>query len=147
MSAGRKRGGGRRSQDIEVSDHRAPVYPESRGGAPGAAGALEELVRTVLALDGERAGALLASLAETLQPRALELLRDIERASRADRHAALARSFASRCAGCGAVDGIPGLLGAEVHRQLAPGVAPTGGPGSGAMVRWARRVALELEPP
>jgi len=100
----------------------APGPAEPQVEHPAGAGALEELVRTVSALDGERAAALLSGLAEALRPAALGLLGRIERTSRADRHAALASTFAPR-------HPIP-RLGAEVDGRLE---------------RWARRVALELE--
>ncbi len=119
----RQRMAGRVSGAGAVPGRPARVRPERRAEHPARAGALEELVRTVSALDGERAAALLSGLAEALRPAALGLLGCIERTSRADRHAALASTFAPG-------HPIPGLFGAEVH---------------GPLERWARRVALELE--
>ncbi len=136
---------GRRSPGAAAAESRGRAGSESRAGAPAGADGLEDLVRMVSALDAERATALLSGLAETLRPQALRLLACIERSSRADRHAALASAFVPRCTGRAPVDAIPGLLGAEVRNQLAPGAAPTAASGPEAMVRWSRRVALELE--
>ncbi|HEY1905086.1 MAG TPA: hypothetical protein VGG91_03535 [Myxococcaceae bacterium] len=103
--------------------------------------ALEDLVRTVSALDGARARALLSSLGEPLRARALRLLTRLERSSRRDRHGRLADAFTPRPAPGRAADGIPGQLGVEVRRALAPF------PGSGPVARWARRLLLEIGAP
>jgi hypothetical protein len=123
----------------------------SRAGAPGGArrslpvgGALEPLVLVVSVLDGGRAAALLACLADPLRPAALGLLARFERMGRAERHAALARVFGQRGSGAVNAAGIPGALGAQVRALLAPGGGPATAPGPGAMERWARRLALEL---
>jgi len=102
---------------------------------------LEALVHLVLALGGERAGALLSGLADPLRRRALALRRSAERRSRAERHAILAVAFASREAGSGAARDIPGALGDRVRAVLARADVP---PGAGALERWARRLAREL---
>lgn len=112
-------------------------------GGPRAACELEPLVLTVAALGGERAGTLLSGLAEPLRRRALVLLERIERADRAERHAALGTAFAPGRPPCSAAEGIPGALGARVRGLLAPGEAPPGPPIAGALERWGRRLALE----
>ena len=113
-------------------------------GRTEVAAALEPLVLTVAVLDGGRAASLLAGLAEPLRPEALRQLARLERMGRAERHAALASAFARSGSGDARAADIPGPLGAEVRKRLAPGGAPTGAPISGAMERWARRLALEL---
>ena len=102
---------------------------------------LEALVHLVLALGGERAGALLSGLADPLRQRALALRRSAERRSRAERHAVLAVAFASRAVGPGAARDVPGALGDRVRAVLARADVP---PGAGALERWARRLAREL---
>ena len=109
--------------------------------------ALEELVRTVAALDGPRAAALLCGLSEALRPAALELLHRVERSSRADRHVGLASAFAPRPAARASAQGIPGLVGAEVRKRLAPGGARSSVSRSEPLARWARRLVIELDPP
>lgn|GEM_PF-3429835 len=105
--------------------------------------ALELLVLTVTVLDPDRAASLLGGLAESLRPAALRRCARLERMGRSGRHAALARVCAHRLAsGAGRVEHIPGLLGAEVRKRLAPGDA--GPQGSGPLERWARRLAAEL---
>ena len=116
-----------------------------RASGPHAVGALEELVRTVAALDGPRAALLLSGLSEALRPTALELLRHVERSSRADRHARLARAFAFRPASAEGAEAIPGRLGVEVRGRLAREHALAEGPGSGPLARWAARLVLELD--
>lgn len=119
----------------------------ARGGprpSLAVAGALEPLVLVVSVLDGERADALLAGLADPLRPAALELLARLERRGRAERHAALASVFGQRGSGAVNATGIPGALGVEVREQLAPGAGAARAPSPGLMERWARRLALEL---
>jgi hypothetical protein len=103
--------------------------------------AIEDLVRTVLALDGARARALLAGLGEPMRATALRLLTRLERSSRADRHGRLAETFVSRAPPGGAAESVPGQLGVEVRRGLALGSA---GRGSGPLASWARRLLLEM---
>ncbi|HET9037268.1 MAG TPA: hypothetical protein VFN45_13725 [Myxococcaceae bacterium] len=98
-------------------------------------------------LHGPRGAALLSGLCEGLRPSALGILRRLERSSRSDLHARLASAFGPRRAALGSAEGIPGELGAEVRRWLAPGVTAGGAPGTGVMARWARRLALELTAP
>lgn len=105
---------------------------------------LEDLVFTVSALDGARARALLAGLGDPFRLRALRLLTQLERASRADRHGRLADAFTPRPEAGRAAEGIPGQLGLEVRRALAR-CSP--GPGSGPLARWARRLLLEMGGP
>ncbi len=119
----------------------------SRAVLPQDVQCLEEVVRTVAALHGPRAAALLSGLSEGLRPSALGILRRLERSSRSDRHARLASAFGPRRAPLGSAEGIPGELGAEVRRSLAPGVTAGGASGAGVMARWARRLALELAAP
>jgi DNA-binding transcriptional ArsR family regulator len=104
--------------------------------------ALEDLVRTVSALDGAHARALLSGLGEPLRARALRLLSLLERSSRSDRHGRLADAFTPRPVPGRAAEGIPGLLGIEVKRALAPR-----SPCSGPVARWARRLLLEIGAP
>ena len=121
-------------------------------GAPGrtqaspraAARALEDLVRTVSALDGPRARGLLSGLGEPLRGRALRLLARLERSRRSDRHGRLADAFTPQTTGGRVAEGIPGQLGIEVRRGLA---LPVPGPGSGPLARWARRLMLEIGAP
>jgi hypothetical protein len=119
------------------SARRTPTPPRAEGKA------LEDLVRTVSALDGARARALLAGLGEPPHARALRLLTRLERSSRSDRHGLLTDAFASRAVGS-ATEGIPGQLGVEVRRSLA---LRSSGPGSGPLARWARRLLREIGPP
>jgi len=109
--------------------------------------ALEELVRTVAALDGPRARVLLSGLGDTVRPAAFALLRRLERCSRAERHARLASVFAPRPALLAAVEGIPGRLGAEVRKGLARGTVPEPARDASPTARWARRLLLELAAP
>jgi hypothetical protein len=103
--------------------------------------ALEDLVRTVFALDGARARVLLVGLGEPLRARALGLLTRLERSGRAERHGRLADAFAPRAAPARSAEGLPGQLGVEVRRGLA---RRSPGPGSGPLARWARRLLLEM---
>jgi hypothetical protein len=128
----------RRGQLVE---RRSPAVP------PQDVQCLEEVVRTVAVLHGPRAAALLSGLCEGLRPSALGILRRLERSSRSDLHARLAGAFGPRRAALGSAEGIPGELGAEVRRWLAPGVTAGGAPGTGVVARWARRLALELTAP
>lgn len=116
----------------------------TRASPRAAARALEDLVRTVSALDGPRARALLSGLGEPLHARALRLLTRLERSSRSDRHGRLADAFTPEAAGERFAEGIPGRLGIEVRSGLAP---PLPGPGSGPLARWARRLMLEIGAP
>jgi len=104
--------------------------------------ALEDLVRAVSALDGARAHALLSGLGEPLRARALELLTQLERSSRSDRHGRLAEAFTPGAMRGPAAEGIPGQLGVEVRSGLAPR-----SPGPGPVARWARRLSLEIGAP
>ena len=101
-------------------------------------------MRTVAALDGPRAPALLCGLCDTVRPAAFALLRRLERCSRAERHARLASAFAPRPVLLAAADGIPGRLGAAVREALARGTAPEPAREASPTARWARRLLLEL---
>ncbi len=114
-----------------------------RGRAEGAR-ALEELVRTVVVLDGPRAPVLLSGLSDAVYPAALALFRDLERCSRAERHARLAIAFAARPAFLAAAEGIPGRLGTEVRAALTRDASPERARDDTLIVRWARRLVLEL---
>jgi len=103
---------------------------------------LEALVRTVAALDGPLAAGLLAGLPAQRQRSALALLQSVQRAPRAERHAGLVRAVAPDPIAPDLVEGIPGALGEAVRRTLAPGAIADEG---GALVRWARRLARELQ--
>ena len=107
--------------------------------------ALEELVRTVAALDGARAEQLLSGLGAAVRPAALGLLRRLDRCSRAERHAALASAFAARPSLLAAAEGIPGRLGADVREALARGATSEPAGGDSPTARWARRLLLELD--
>ncbi len=109
------------------------------------AATLEPLVLTVSVLDGARAASLLAGLAEALRPEALRQLARLEGMGRAERHAALARTFARPGARRSGAVGIPGPLGAEAHRRVGSGDGPMGPPLSGPLERWGRRLALEVD--
>jgi hypothetical protein len=106
--------------------------------------ALEDLVRTVSALAGARARAMLSGLGEPLRARALRLLTRLERSTRSDRHGRLTDAFTPRAAPGRAAEGIPGQLGVEVRRSLA---LRSPGPGSGPWARWARRLLREIGAP
>jgi len=105
--------------------------------------ALDELVCTVVALDGARAPTLLSGLSDVLRPTALELVARVEGRGRADRHALLASAFAARPAALASAQDIPGRLGSEVRRQLPSRWSAAAVSGSGRMERWARRILLE----
>ena len=115
-----------------------------RAGGAEAARALEELVRTVVALDGPRAALLLSGLCEAVRPAALSLLRRLEQGGRAERHARLASAFAPRPALLAATGEIPGRLGNEVREALARRAAPEPARDASLLAQWARRVLLEL---
>jgi hypothetical protein len=115
-----------------------------RRGSAEVAAALEPLVLTVSVLDGARGASLLAGLAEPLRPEALRQLARLEGMGRAERHAALARTFSRPGARRSRAVGIPGPLGVEVLRRLAPGEAATRMQVSGTLGAWARRLALEV---
>lgn len=122
---------------------RMPAGRETEEPRPGRR-ALEDLVRTVSALDAGRARALLSGLGEPLRTRALRLLTRLERSRRSDRHGGLADAFTLEAAPGRIADGIPGRLGMEVRRGLA---LPLPGPGSDLLARWARRLMLEIGAP
>lgn len=105
--------------------------------------ALDELVCTVVALDGARAPTLLSGLSDVLRQTALELVARVERCGRAERHALLASAFAARPAALATAQDIPGRLGSEVRKQLASRGSAAAVSGSGRMERWARRILLE----
>lgn len=105
---------------------------------------LEALVRTVVALDGAAASGLLAGLSTEHRRSALALLHGVERASRAERHAGLVRALAADRRAPDLADEIPGALGEEVRRSLAPGAVADEAGVSMALARWARRLAGEL---
>jgi len=116
--------------------------PRAEGGR-----ALEELVRTVAALDGPRAPLLLSGLGDGVRPAAFALIRRLERSSRAERHARLASVFAPRPPLLAVAEEIPGRLGAEVREGLARGTAPEQARDASPTARWARRLLLELTAP
>ena len=116
----------------------------SRARRAERARALEELVRTVAALDGPRAPLLLSGLGDGVRPAAFALIRRLERCSRAERHARLASAFAPRPVPLAAAEGIPGRLGAEIREGLARRTAPEQARDASPTARWARRLLLEL---
>lgn len=117
---------------------------DRRGAVVEGARTLEELVRTVVVLDGARARLLLSGLSGAVRPASLEMLRRLEQCNRSERHAGLASAFASGPALLAAAAGIPGRLGAEVRASLTPDGSP-GSPRAGSTTsRWARRLVLEL---
>lgn len=120
---------------------------QGRGGRVEGPRPLEELVRTVAALDGRRSAQLLSGLCDTVRPAALALLSRLERSTRAERHARLASAFAPRPALLAAAEGIPGRLGAEVREGLARGASPEAARDVSPTARWARRLLLELGSP
>ena len=102
-------------------------------------------MRTVSALDGPRAADMLSGLSVSVRPPALELLRRLERGSRAERHARLAMVF-TRQAPCSVdAEGIPGRLGTEVREKLARDRRPEGMADARPIARWARRLLSELD--
>ena len=117
--------------------------PAHRDAACGGA-ALEPLVLTVAALDGECAPTLFAGLAEPLRAAALRLLARLQGWSRAERHAALALALAPRPSRAAAAAGVTGMLGERVRALVAgDGAAPVAELPE-PLERWARRLAQEL---
>lgn len=102
-------------------------------------------MRAVSALDGPRAADILSGLSGSVRPSALELLRRLERGSRAERHARLAMVFTRQAACSEDAEGIPGRLGIEVREKLARDPGPEGMADAGLVARWARRLLCELD--
>jgi hypothetical protein len=120
----------------------------ARGGRPlprCSGQRLEELVRTVAALDGPAAAELLSGLSVSVRPVALELLRRLERGDRAERHARLAMLLARGPASPRDAEGIPGRLGMEVRERLGQPGSPHGPADSSLLARWSRRLLCELD--
>jgi len=113
--------------------------------SPGCTRQLEELVRTVAALDGPRAVEMLSGLSSSLRPRALELLGQLEGGSRAERHARLATVFGRKSARSADPRGVPGRLGILLRAQLDGLGAGTRSTDAGSLARWARRLLAELD--
>jgi hypothetical protein len=106
---------------------------------------LEELVRTVAALDGPGAADLLSGLSASVRPGALDLLRCLERGDRAERHARLAMVLARRPASPRDTEGIPGRLGMDVRERLGQPGGPHGPADASLLARWSRRLLCELD--
>lgn len=121
---------------------RHPLPAQPGAGCGGAA--LEPLVLTVAALDGERAPTLLAGLGEPHRAAALRLLARLQRRSRAERHAALALAFAPRPSRATAAAGVTGVLGERVRALVAGDGAAEVAELPQPLERWARRLAQEL---
>jgi|GEM_PF-561905 hypothetical protein len=120
----------------------------ARGGRPlhrSSEQRLEELVRTVAALDGPGAADLLSGLSASVRPDALGLLRRLERGDRAERHARLAMVLARRPPSPRDTEGIPGRLGREVRERLAQPGRPDGPADASLLARWSRRLLCELD--
>jgi hypothetical protein len=113
------------------------------GVRPQRVRALDALVRTVAALDGPAATALLQGLSEAHRSVALGILSELHRSGRAERHAGLISLFAARPAPHLAA-GVPGRLGAELRILLAGGGTPRSNAGREPMSRWAARLVKEL---
>ena len=117
--------------------------PAERG--PHCTRQLEELVRTVAALDGARAGELLSGLPSRVRPRALGLLRWVEKGNRAERHARLASVLGRQSPASADLEGVPGRLGTLLRAQpggLRGDDRTTDGV---SLIRWARRLLAELD--
>lgn len=106
---------------------------------------LEELVRTVAALDGARAAELLSGLSGRVRPRALGLLRWLEKGNRAERHARLASLLGRQLPSSADLEGVPGRLGALLRAQPGGLRGDDRTTGGGSLVRWARRLLAELD--
>jgi hypothetical protein len=113
--------------------------------APRCARQIEELVRTVAALDGPRAADLLSGLSGSARPHALQLLGHLERGHRSERHARLATVFARPPPSPAGLEGVPGRLGTLLRaRPDGPGTGERT-TDAGSLARWARRLLAELD--
>jgi hypothetical protein len=106
---------------------------------------LEELVRTVAALDGPRSVEMLSGLSSSIRPRALALLGQLEQGNRAERHARLATVFGRKSRPSADLGGVPGRLGMLVRAQRDGPGAGNRFTDAGSLARWARRLLAELD--
>ena len=106
---------------------------------------IEELVRTVAALDGPRAVELLSGLSGSIRQGALELLGGLEEGNRAERHARLANVLGRQSPSSADLEGVPGRLGMLVRAQLDRAGGGDRTTDAGFLARWARRLLAELD--